>query len=141
MHERCEDAPFMGALICAVDCDLGCEECFNQHLKTNVIKSDTVDLVLRQVKNNQFNQGIIFGGLEWSLQIEEAVELADKAFNIGLYTMLYTGRDCLPMCIIQHFDYIKCGRYIRELSCNNNTQYGIKLATSNQRILKRGIDY
>lgn len=38
-------------------------------------------------------------------------------------------------------DYIKCGRYIEELNCENNLQHGIRLATSNQHIYKRGVDY
>lgn len=38
-------------------------------------------------------------------------------------------------------DYIKCGEYIPSLTCDNNIQYGIKLATSNQNIYKRGVDY
>lgn|SRR5574344_1158241 len=37
--------------------------------------------------------------------------------------------------------YIKCGAYIPELHTKNNIQYGIKLATSNQKIYKRGKDY
>ena len=38
-------------------------------------------------------------------------------------------------------DYIKTGSYIEELKCDDNIQYGIKLATSNQKINKKGIDY
>ena len=38
-------------------------------------------------------------------------------------------------------DYIKTGSYIEELRCDDNIQYGIKLATSNQKINKKGIDY
>lgn len=42
---------------------------------------------------------------------------------------------------MQYFDYVKCGRYQHELQCKNNIQYGITLATSNQKIHKKGIDY
>ena len=38
-------------------------------------------------------------------------------------------------------NYIKCGEYIPELTCDNNVQYEVKLATSNQRIYKKGLDY
>ena len=38
-------------------------------------------------------------------------------------------------------DYIKTGSYIEELKSDDNIQYGIKLATSNQKINKKGIDY
>lgn len=37
--------------------------------------------------------------------------------------------------------YIKCGKYIPELASEDNIQYGIKLATSNQKIYQRSIDY
>lgn len=39
------------------------------------------------------------------------------------------------------FDYIKCGRYEEDLIANDNIQCGIKLATSNQKIYKEGVDY
>jgi len=39
------------------------------------------------------------------------------------------------------FDYIKCGEYNCNLITNDNIQYGIKLATSNQKIYKEGVDY
>ena len=42
---------------------------------------------------------------------------------------------------LQYVDYIKCGQYLKELKVNDNYQYGIKLATSNQKIYKRGVDY
>ena len=38
-------------------------------------------------------------------------------------------------------DYIKVGAYKPELTCDDNVQYGIKLATSNQTILKKGSGY
>lgn len=37
--------------------------------------------------------------------------------------------------------YIKCGPYIPELKCEDNIQYSVKLATKNQNIYKKGIDY
>jgi anaerobic ribonucleoside-triphosphate reductase activating protein len=43
--------------------------------------------------------------------------------------------------ILELSDYMKCGKYQENLLCKNNIQYGIKLATSNQRIYKKGIDY
>jgi len=47
----------------------------------------------------------------------------------------------IPKFELQLCDYIKCGRYIPELTTEDNIKYGIKLATSNQIIYKRGIDY
>lgn len=64
-----------------------------------------------------------------------------KSLNktIWLFTR-YDLKDC-PKFEYELCDYIKCGRYIQELSCNNNLQYGFNLATSNQNIYKKGIDY
>ena len=74
-HERYEDAPFIGALICAVDCDINCQGCFNQHLKElPTIQKDSKDII-NEVLANKFNKGIVLAGLEWSLQKEEAYEL------------------------------------------------------------------
>jgi len=38
-------------------------------------------------------------------------------------------------------NYIKTGKYIEQLETDNNIQYGIKLATSNQNVYKLGVDY
>lgn len=38
--------------------------------------------------------------------------------------------------LLAQVDYVKTGAYIPELTCNNNIQHGIKLATSNQNIYK-----
>lgn len=37
--------------------------------------------------------------------------------------------------------YIKCGAYIPELKTEDNIQYNIKLATSNQKIYIKGVDF
>lgn len=47
----------------------------------------------------------------------------------------------IPINIRELCDYIKCGRYILELTTDDNIMYGIKLATSNQFIYKKGLNY
>lgn len=44
--------------------------------------------------------------------------------------------DDIPQKIKEQCDYIKTGRFIEELKCDNNIQYSIKLATRNQKIIK-----
>lgn len=144
-HERVEDAPFVGALISACDCKFNCKNCFNQHIKELPTISDTPQNIIREIKANAFNKGIIFAGLEWTLQIEECLILAKLAKQNGLQTMLYTGSDnklelnLLKSC--DKFDYIKVGRYVEELKTANHIEYGVVLASSNQHILKKGVDY
>lgn len=91
VHERVEDAPFMGALISAVDCNLNCKGCFNQHLKDLPnIEMDSED-ILDEVTNDPFNEGIILAGLEWSLQPKELREMVNSARKRKLKVIVYSG--------------------------------------------------
>ena len=145
-HERVEDAPFVGALISACDCKFNCNNCFNQDVKKLPTITKNCYEIISEIKANPFNKGIIFAGLEWSLQIDECITLATAAKSVGLQTMIYTGAD-KKSSIVKHyiksgvFDYIKYGRYIEELKTVNHIEYGIVLASSNQHILKKGVDY
>jgi anaerobic ribonucleoside-triphosphate reductase activating protein len=93
--------------------------------------------------NDMINKIEIFGG-EINDQNHEELEVFLKDLKsldkeIWLFTR-YDLKDC-PRFELELCDYIKCGAYIPELSCNNNLQYGITLATSNQKIYKKGLDY
>lgn len=61
--------------------------------------------------------------------------------SVDIYAFCGEGIDEVQDVLKKHCDYIKVGAYVPELTCDNNYQYGIKLATSNQMILKKGIDY
>ena len=144
--ERVEDAPFMGALISACDCKYNCPNCFNQKVKNLMTVSNSIEEILKAVKSNPFHKGIIFAGLEWSLQMNECIALATAAKDVGLQTIVYTGADQDSSIVRQYiksnvFDYIKCGSYKEELTTANHIEYGVVLASSNQHILKRGVDY
>jgi hydroxymethylpyrimidine pyrophosphatase-like HAD family hydrolase len=111
----------------------------------STIEKEDVDII-NEIKRNPFNKGIIFGGMEWTLQHEELIELAKKAKENGLQTMLYTGNKYEDMQIFmqiygQFFDYIKCGRYEEDNKTANHIEYGVTLASSNQHIYKKGVDY
>ena len=108
--------------------------------------SNSIEEILKAVKSNPFHKGIIFAGLEWSLQMNECIALATAAKDVGLQTIVYTGADQDSLVVKQHiksnaFDYIKCGSYKEELATANHIEYGVVLASSNQHILKRGVDY
>lgn len=142
-HERVEDSPFIGALICAIDCNINCLNCFNQHMKDlPTIYKETQDII-NEILANPFNKGIILGGLEWTLQSEEMKELIYLAQQNNLEVMLYTGLDenvfktNFPDIYNLSNIYIKFGKYKEELKCNNNVQYGVKLASQNQKIIRR----
>lgn len=141
-HERVEDAPFMGCLIAAVSCGLNCRHCFNQELKEYKTKRDDADDIIKKVKANPFNQGMIFGGLEWSNQPDELFELVRLCLNNELSVMIYTGLqqsiffEKVPKLKYVPNIYIKFGAYKEKLKTENNIQYGIRLATKNQFIIK-----
>jgi pyruvate-formate lyase-activating enzyme len=145
-HERVEDSPFVGCLISSIDCNFNCKNCFNQPLKNQPTLERESTEIIKEIKSNIFNKGIIFAGMEWTLQHEELIELASKAKENKLLTMLYTGNTYEDMKIFmqmygQYFDYIKCGRYEKENETINHIEYGVTLATSNQHIYKLGRDY
>lgn len=141
-HERVEDSPFMGAVISAIDCKFNCKNCFNQSIKLLPMQIKEEEEIINEIKSNPFNQGIIFGGLEWTLQMTELVRLARLAKKNNLQTMLYTGLSFFSdRDILQFLDYIKCGRYEEELKTINHIEYGVILASSNQHIYKKGVDY
>lgn len=139
IHERAEDAPFMGALIIATSCSNGCQGCFNQHLKDAKTYVRCVDDVIKEVRSNPFNDGIILGGLEWSEQPEEAIMLIRRALSSNLQVMLYTGLTESDLCSRIPFNelvgcYVKFGKYESKLASNAYTSYGVKLASTNQYI-------
>jgi len=64
-----------------------------------------------------------------------------KSFNKKLWLFTRNELSGIEPKIANQFDYIKVGRYIPELKVDDNVWYGIKLSTSNQKILKKGLDY
>ncbi|MGL4570829.1 MAG: 4Fe-4S cluster-binding domain-containing protein [Clostridium sp.] len=143
VHERVEDAPFIGALISAVDCRFNCKGCFNQHIKElPTIKMDSDDII-EEVKVNPFNEGIILAGLEWSLQPDELRALIHAALDKDLKIIIYSGlteeefkEKFSDIYNLKKNLYFKFGKYDESLKTSDNIQYDVKLATSNQKILQ-----
>jgi anaerobic ribonucleoside-triphosphate reductase activating protein len=85
----------------------------------------------------------IFGGEVNDQNYNELEQMLRDLKTLNKKTWLFTRydlKDC-PKFELELCDYIKCGRYIEELSCSDNLQYGIQLATKNQHIYKKGLDY
>ena len=61
-----------------------------------------------------------------------------KKYNKPIYLFTRHELEDIPKELIENVDYIKTGAYIPELTCDDNIQYDIKLATSNQKIYKMG---
>jgi pyruvate-formate lyase-activating enzyme len=137
IHERLEDAPFVGALIIAEGCSLNCKGCFNQHLKESPIYENTPKEIVEMVVSNPFNHGIILGGLEWSEQPEDMLALIAWSTKYDLEVIVYTG------LTQEEFEsrfgklygcYVKYGGY-DETKRGEKYYKGVKLATTNQGVI------
>lgn len=139
IHERTEDAPFMGALIIATSCSNQCKDCFNQHLKAAKTYTRYAADVIKEVKQNVFNNGIILGGLEWTEQPDDAIALIHCATAAGLQVMLYSGLDedalyrLIPKSRLKGC-YIKVGKYDINKHSDTYVSNGVRLASTNQYV-------
>ncbi len=140
-NERTEDAPFIGALVCADNCYFNCIDCINDHLKySESIYLEDVEIV-KEVLLNPFNKGVILAGLEWTLQPVEMLRLIQLALENKLQVILYTGMNKEELFqtypqLLDYNIYVKCGRYIEEIHTDNYKMFGVYLASSNQEIIK-----
>jgi len=139
-HERVEDAPFVGALVCALDCNIGCKGCFNQSLKEAPIFYKKADEIMDEIMSNPFNEGVILAGLEWSLQPTELLALVKSATVRNMPVIVYTGHDINTFLrrvpLIKQFTevLVKYGAYDESKLSLTHEAYGIKLASTNQHI-------
>ncbi|MDN5317857.1 MAG: anaerobic ribonucleoside-triphosphate reductase activating protein [Thermoanaerobacterium sp.] len=81
---------------------------------------------------------MILGGEPLDQNIDELIHLLFDLNTLNKKIWLFTRYEIeqIPNEVIKFCDYIKTGKYIPELKTDNNIQYGIKLATSNQKIIK-----
>lgn len=121
-----------------------CNECcnpeswnFNQGYQYN-------NDVLRKIKNkiiefdSLINNFMIFGGEPLDQPYDELIKLLMDLSTFRKAIWLFTRYDLnqIPENIKKICDYIKTGRYIKELQCDDNIHFGIKLASKNQKIIK-----
>ena len=59
-----------------------------------------------------------------------------KEFDRPIWLFTKYDLELVPEDVLDKVDYIKCGRYLEDFKTDDNTQHGIKLATSNQNIFK-----
>lgn len=137
------DAPFIGARINAIDCHHNCPGCFNQELKKEPMYAESANSVIEQVKRCKLNSGIILGGLEWSEQPEDLIELVHAARYNNLEVMIYTHlseaefKKLFP-CFWELPIYVKFGEYRYDLESYADREKDVLLASTNQYIKKLG---
>lgn len=140
IHNVLNDAPFIGAILIAPSCSMGCKNCINEHLKTNdILVEETAEEIIKKVQSNGLNRGIIMSGLEWTESPESMKALMNEALKQSLEVIIYTHHD--EETFLKMFPslekkkiYIKYGAYDECQIASNNISYGVKLATENQYI-------
>ena len=104
-------------------------------------------LIQAEQKIQSFNAMIdnimIFGGEPLDQKLGELIDLLTwlRQFNKKIWLFTRYEINEVPLIVKGYCDYIKCGRYDPDYITNSNMQYGIALATSNQHIYKKGLDY
>lgn len=142
IHERLQDAPFIGALVVGISCSLNCPGCFHEYMKdeTNT-KSSEVDIV-DMIVSNPINKGIILAGLEWSEQPKELISLITEAKSRRLQVIVYSGLTQeefftkIPELLSQRDIFFKFGRFDSTLLADDYYMFGVKLASKNQKIIQ-----
>lgn len=125
-------------------CKGSCRGCHNPELKDYDIGQPLTKELLQNIvaKIKDFDILIdniwILGGEPLDQNLDELEWLLKELSKAGKPIWLFTRFSIteVPDNIKQYCDYIKCDPYIEELKTDDNIQYGIKLATSNQKIYK-----
>lgn len=132
---------------CGCDAMPKCSGCFNSELWDWNCKGISVEEVCKKVEEltNKFttlvDRFLLVGGDPVDAYIRYPQEYTELLFKLNsLYKpiFLFTRHNIeeVPKELLRQVDYVKVGAYIPELTIDSNIQYGIKLATSNQKIIK-----
>lgn len=135
--------------IFTIGCNGNCKNCCNPEIKDFNLKGLSIPETVFKVRdlNNQFDKLIdrifLVGGDP--VDGEKATYGGTRSlicyikYFIDKPIYLFTRHklEDVPQSLKECVDFIKTGAYIPELTVDNNIQYGIKLATSNQHIYKK----
>ena len=85
----------------------------------------------------------VLGGEPLDQDLDDLGALIYQLAREDAMLWLFTGKRLLsvPTFIADYCDYIKCERYDETQLTEDNIHYGIKLASANQKIYKKGVDY
>lgn len=134
---------------CKGDKGVHCKNCHNRESwnfnNGDEYNKDYLNNILSKIKEFDFliDKIMIFGGEANDQSHEELKAFLKDMRNTGKEIWLFTRYKIeeIPQFEYELCDYIKCGNYNEDLKVDDNIHYGIRLATSNQKIYKKGIDY
>lgn len=132
--------------IFSIGCDGQCVGCCNPQIKNWNLKGiDPQQVILKTIHllekfSNVVDRIILVGGDPVDAYKHYPKEYLEFVQQIKLDKPIYlfTRHELkdIPKELLKEVDYVKTGAYVPELTCDDNIQYGIKLATSNQKIHK-----
>lgn len=128
--------------------DTACVGCCNPTIRDWNLKGFSAERVLMEMLSLEYRFGILtdkillVGGDPMDAYLRYKDEMTDFLKRLKQITpkplFLFTRHELneIPRELLELVDYVKTGAYIPELTCDDNIQFGIKLATSNQKIFK-----
>ena len=117
-------------------------ESWNFNQGTNYLK-ETNNILQKITDFNSLIDNIyILGGEPLDQPFDKLTNLLTtlKSKNKDIWLFTRYEIEEIPWYILKLTDYVKCGRYIEEYKSAVN-HYGVELASTNQKIYKKGIDY
>jgi pyruvate-formate lyase-activating enzyme len=128
----------LATLIIANSCNIGCENCCNEHLKDKESYDVNPKELLEFIHKSSFNNYVVLGGLEWTEQIDDLCLLLDLFDKENINCILYTGlsEDEVTKKYPKILNYnllVKFGSYQKDLD-ERHCSFDIPLASSNQYI-------
>jgi len=126
-----------------------CKNCYNPEswdFSKGILLNNTFYDSIREKVNtypNIITKFSILGGEPLDQELYELSAFIHKLKTFDREVWVYTryALKDIPKILLEKADYIKCGRYLEEFKADNYIQYGVKLATTNQKIYKKGVDY
>ena len=124
-----------------------CKGCHNPEMKSFTIGDKLTESVIESIKDKAslriVENLMIMGGEPLDQKHYELIEFLNQIKKIKKPIWLFTRYDLedIHKDVLKKLDYVKTGKYKKELKTDNNIQYGIKLATSNQSIYKSGVEF
>jgi anaerobic ribonucleoside-triphosphate reductase activating protein len=124
-------------------CYGNCNGCHNTELKDFNIGENYIDSlykIIGKIKTFDFiiDKVWILGGEPLDQNINELLDLLQRLKSTNKEIWLFTRYELeeIDKRIIELCDYIKTGKFIKELKSDDIEMYGVKLATTNQKINK-----
>ena len=127
-------------------CGKACHNYEIQDFNLGAKYTEELPKIINKIKefDNMIDWIWILGGeplLQDTDELYDMISILKNTTNKKIFLWTRFELKDVPICIKNICDYIKTGFYNENLKTKNNIQYEIYLATANQKINKKGVDY